>query len=158
MKEKSIVVPGEELVEGMDYLPGTGTFREGDKIFASKLGLGQVENKLIKVIPLTGVYMPKVADQIIGKVEDMNFNGWIVDMGGPYDAGLSIREVPEFVERGAYLSSYYNFGDIIMAKIYKVSRSNITDFSMKGPGLRKLKEGKLIQVTSSKVPTIYIKA
>jgi exosome complex component RRP4 len=62
MKEKSIVVPGEELVEGMDYLPGTGTFREGDKIFASKLRLGQVENKLIKVIPLTGVYMPKVAD------------------------------------------------------------------------------------------------
>ena len=41
-----------------------------------------------------------------------------------------------------------------MAKIYKVSRSNITDLSMKGPGLRKLKEGKIIQVTSSKVPRI----
>ncbi len=34
VKEKEIVVPGETLAEGMDYLPGSGTYREGEKILA----------------------------------------------------------------------------------------------------------------------------
>ncbi|MCD4666251.1 exosome complex protein Rrp4 [archaeon] len=154
MKEKSIVVPGEELAEGMDYLPGMGSFREGDKIFSSKLGLGLLDNKLIKVIPLTGTYMPRTDDQVIGRVSDISFGGWFVNLGGPYDANLSIREASEFIERGADLTTFYNFGDIIMAKVSKVIRNSIIDLSMKGPGLRKLKDGKIIEVTPSKVPRI----
>ena len=32
VKEKSIVIPGEELAKGIDFLPSYGTYREGDKI------------------------------------------------------------------------------------------------------------------------------
>ena len=39
VKERDIVVPGQELADGMDYLPSEGAFREGDKIISSKLGL-----------------------------------------------------------------------------------------------------------------------
>ena len=31
VEEREIVVPGQEIAEGMDYLPGEGTFREKDK-------------------------------------------------------------------------------------------------------------------------------
>ena len=36
IKDKEIAVPGEILAEGMDYLPGAGTYREGEKIFSSR--------------------------------------------------------------------------------------------------------------------------
>jgi len=32
IEDKSIVIPGEEIASGMDFLPGEGSFREGDSI------------------------------------------------------------------------------------------------------------------------------
>ncbi|MEK6901495.1 MAG: hypothetical protein AABX37_04075, partial [Nanoarchaeota archaeon] len=34
VNERDIVIPGEVLAEGMDYLPGDNTYREDDKICA----------------------------------------------------------------------------------------------------------------------------
>ena len=67
VKDKDIVVPGESLAEGMDYLPGNGTYREGDKILASQLGLVAVDGRAIKLIALSGKYLPKRGDTIICK-------------------------------------------------------------------------------------------
>ena len=50
------------------------------------------------------------------------------------------------------LTKYYDYGDIIAAKVNKVTRYNSIDITTKGPGLRKLMNGKIIQVTPSKVP------
>lgn len=153
-KDRDVAVPGEVLAVGMDFLPTTGTFREGDKIIASQLGLVNINGRLIKLVPLTGKYIPKRGDTIIGKIVDMGFSGWYVDIGCAYEASLSIRDIPEFVERGADLTQYYNFGDIIAARVTNVTRSKAIDLSMKGPGLRKLRGGKLIEVTPTKVPRI----
>jgi exosome complex component RRP4 len=73
--EKEIVVPGELVAEGMDYIPAVGTFREGDKIVSSLLGLVNLSGRLIKVIPLSGRYIPKSGDVVIGKVADIGFSG-----------------------------------------------------------------------------------
>ena len=154
IKNKEVVVPGQILAKGMDFLPAGGTFREDDKIIALHLGLVSVNGRLIKLIPLSGVYIPKRDDIIIGKVTDMNFNGWFVEIGCAYEAMLSVREATEFIERGADLAHYYDFGDNISAQILKVTRNKMIDLSMKGPGLRKLIGGKIINVTPSKVPRI----
>ena len=59
MEERNVVVPGEKLAEGMDHLPSDGAFREGDSIYAGRLGLLYLVGRLIKVIPLGGRYLPK---------------------------------------------------------------------------------------------------
>jgi len=155
LKDREIAIPGEKLAEGMDYLPAGGTFREGEGIYASQLGLISVSGRLVKLIPLNGKYFPKKGDMIIGKIVDMGFSGWRVDFGWAFEANLSMRDATsEFVEKRADLSQYYDFGDIIAAQITHVSGSKIIDLSMRGPGLRKLQGGKLIDVTPSKVPRI----
>ena len=53
IQDKAIVVPGEELAEGMDYLPGTDVLREGEKLIATKVGLVSISGRLIKLIPLS---------------------------------------------------------------------------------------------------------
>lgn len=154
IKDKAVVVPGEELAIGMDYLPGINSFRKDDKIISTKLGLVKVDKRLIKVIPLTGRYLPKVNDTLIGRVKEIGFYGWSVDIGSANLANLSIREATEFIDRGEDLTKFYDYNDLIIAKVTKVVRNKVIDLSMKGPGLRKIQGGKIIEVTPSKVPRI----
>jgi exosome complex component RRP4 len=154
VKDKEVVVPGQELASGMDYLPTGGAFRDSDKIISCQLGLINISGRLIKVIPLKGKYMPKKNDIVIGKIMNMSFSNWFVDIGCPSEAVLSFVNTNEYIDKGADLAQYYFFGDIIAAKINKVTRGTI-DLSMKeGPGLKKLVGGKIIQVAPSKVPRI----
>lgn len=153
VKEKDIVVPGEELASGMDYIPGSGTYRHADQIISMQVGLVSIAGRVLKVISFRGKYSPKVGDTVIGKVIDMTFSNWFVDLSCPSLALLSSRETGDFVEKGADLSQFYTFGDLIVASVAKVTRGSV-ELSMRGPGLRKLGPGRLFNVNPSKVPRI----
>ena len=84
IKEKEIVVPGQVLAEGMEYLPSHGTYRLNEQILANKLGVAFIDGKVIKTIPLAGKYLPKKNDIIIGKVIDVISMGWRVSMKSPF--------------------------------------------------------------------------
>lgn len=154
VKEHEIVVPGQELAEGIDFLPSIGTYRDQDNIVSSKLGIISVNKNIIKVIPLTGRYIPKIDDVVIGRVVEIGFYGWSVDIGSAYPATLSIRDTTEFIDKGENLTKYYDYGDTIAAGVIRVTRYNSIDITTKGPGLRKLSGGKVIEITPSKVPRL----
>ena len=154
-KDKEISVPGETLAVGMDVLPGAGTYRSGENIVANRLGLVMVEGRTIKLIPLSGRYIPKTGDTILCKVIDVGFSGWRLDTNSAYSAMLSMKDATsEFIARGANLTQYYDLGDYIVCKIVNVTSQKLIDVSMKGPGLRKLKGGRIIEVDPHKVPRI----
>ena len=78
-ENKKVVIPGDILAEGMDYLPGKGAFREEENVIASRLGIVNVQGSIINIIPLSGRYKAKKNDTVIGYVKDMSkmFNGCI---------------------------------------------------------------------------------
>lgn len=155
VQDKGIVIPGEVIATGMDFLPAGGVFREQDRIIAMQLGIVSVSGRLIKLIPLSGRYVPKRGDTVIGKVVDIGFSGWRIEIGWAFEANLSMKDASsEFIEKKADLTQYYDYGDVVAAQITHVSGSKIIDLTMRGPGLRKLKGGKIIEVSSSKVPRI----
>ncbi len=155
VKEKDIVVPGEILAEGMDFLPSNGTYRLKDKILAKKMGIVKTEGKVLKLIPLSGKYLPKRHDVIIGKVIDVNFNGWVIDTNSAYSAMLSMKDATsDYIRRGADLTRFYDIGDYIVTQIINVTSQNLIDLTMKGPGLRKLREGRIITINPHKVPRV----
>lgn len=155
INDKEIVVPGEVLATGIDYLPAYGTFREEDKIVAQYLGLVTIAGRLLKIVPLRGKYIAKPGDVVIGKITNITMSNWFIDIGTPYEAGLSMKDATsDYVERGADLSQYFNIGEILVTQITNVIKNKIIDLTMKGPGLRKLKGGRIIEVTPSKVPRI----
>ena len=154
-KDKTIVVPGEILATGMDYLPGFGTYRDKDRIIASRLGLTYLDGRAIKLIPLSGRYLPKRNDVIIGKVIDVTLHGWRLDINSAYSAMLMVKDgSSEFIEKGADLTRIYNLGDYVVAKIINVTSQKLVDLTMRGPGLRKLNNGRIIKVNPYKVPRI----
>lgn len=155
VQDKDIVVPGEIVAEGIDFLPSYGTYRLGDKILANRLGLIKIEGKVIKLIPLSGKYLPKKNDVIIGKVIDVNFSGWRVDTNSAYSAMLSLKEATsDFVRRGTDLTRFYDIGDYMVAQIINVTSQNLIDLTTKGPGLRKLRGGRIIAINPNKVPRV----
>ena len=155
VKNKDLVVPGEILGEGMEYIPSGNVFREGEKIIANTIGLVNIDNRVVKLIPLTGYYTPKKDDVIIGKISNITFSGWLVDIGHSNLSMISLKEGSnDYIERGADLSKYYSFGEFVSARVISVTKDGTSDLSMKGPGLGKLRNGRIIQITPSKVPRV----
>jgi exosome complex component RRP4 len=151
MEERKIVVPGETIIKGNEFLPGDGTQRDGEDVVAIKYGLASVEDKLVRIIPLSGAYIPRRGNTIIGTIVDITFRGWLVDFGGYANAFLPLVEVPKFVARGE-LKEHFDFGDVISAKVNDAHGS--VDLSVKMRGFGKLEGGQLMNVNPNKVPRV----
>lgn len=152
-KKKLIIVPGEIIVSGPDYLPGDGTMREGKDIIAIRYGLVEENDRLIRVIPISGIYTPRRGNVVIGKVIDITFNGWVFDINCPYVAFLPLSGCRGFISKKDDLTNFYNFGDRITAKVVSVKPRGV-DLTMKEKGLHKLIGGMVIKINSSKVPRV----
>lgn len=159
IQDKAIAVPGEDIAEGMDFLPASGTYRDGDKIVAARMGIVYIDGRLIRLIPLSGRYMPKRNDVIIGKVIDVSMTGWRLEINSAYTAMLNVKDATsEFINRGEDLTQFFDIDDYMVSKIVNVTSQKLVDLSMKGPGLRKVKGGRIIHVAPTKVPRIIGKA
>jgi len=155
VQDKEIVVPGQTLAAGMGFLPGPGTYREEDRVIAGRLGMVSVEGKVIKLIALSGRYNPRLKDKIIGKVIDVLMTGWRMDINSPYSAVMTLKDATsDFIPRGADLTQYFGLGDCVVCQIVNVTSQKLIDVSMKGPGLRKLRGGRFLEVSPFKVPRV----
>ena len=150
--KRQVVIPGEVIVNGDDYLPGEGTERTDKGIVALRFGLAEEFNKLIKVIPLSGTYQPRRGNVIIGKVEMITSNGWVTDIGAPENAFLPLMEVPRFVNKNG-MEEVLDIGDMVAAKIWSINRRGI-DLSIKSHGLGRIDEGIIIEINPNKVPRV----
>jgi exosome complex component RRP4 len=149
---RKIIIPGEVIVEGDEYLPGEGTEKKEDKIVSMRYGLSEESNRLVKVIQLSGIYQPRRGNVVIGKVENITFNGWVVDINAPENAFLSLMEVPRYVNKDG-LDEVMSIGDMVVAKIWNINKRGI-DLSIKSRGLGKVERGIILNINSNKVPRI----
>jgi len=151
--KRKLVIPGDFLGTGR---PGHGTFLEEGKVYAKVIGLADEKNGTHFVIPLSGVYDPKRGDGVIGRIEDIVFSKWIVDINSPYIATLPLNEaVEEFIDfTKTDLTKYFDYGDLIFAEITSVTKTKMVQLSMKSSRCRKLRGGRIVKVTPAKVPRI----
>jgi len=153
--EREVVIPGESLAEGMDYLPGDNTYREGDKIFSKVLGLVGVAGRVMKITPLSGPYLPRTGDKIIAKVFDITMSGWRFETNTAYSAMMNVKDASSrFIKRDEDLSQILSIGDYAVVKITKVTSQNLIDLTMKEPGMHKISGGRLVKINSQKVPRV----
>jgi len=152
---RDIVIPGEILGDLKEKKSGYGTFSEDEKIISKFLGIPKDSSGFLSVVPLSGVYIPRRQDKIIGFIISIEKVGWIVDINSPWSAFLSLSEaVDEFVDfKRTDIRRFYDTGDIIYAQVSDVRGSDV-QLSMKTPIARKLRDGVTIKITPSKVPRL----
>jgi len=160
IKDREIVIPGDLLAEGMNYLPSGRAYREGEKIFASSLGLANVKGSVIRVIPLAGRYIPKKEDAVIGEIVGISKFGWRVDINCPFDADLNVGEASfSYIDtRKTPLNRIFDIGDYIFGGIQGISERRFVSITTKAREYQKLVGGVVIKVSPTKIPRIIGKA
>jgi exosome complex component RRP4 len=151
---RKMVIPGELVAEGAMTL-GNGVYREGNKVYASIMGLLEQRRGYVKVIPLTGKYVPKVGDFVIGKITDVTLTNWDVDINSAYNAILNPRDY--FRDIDIFQTSLLKIlapGDMIFASVREVTPTKKVYIAMTNRGARILRGGRLLTINPAKIPRV----
>jgi exosome complex component RRP4 len=153
---REIVVPGDVL-DKSGLNAGDNTYVLDGKVHAAVLGIKNMSQNTVSVIPLRGQYMPITGDIVIGIVNDIGPSNWMVDINAPYPAPLRVNEVPWKVEFGD-TSKYLSMGCVVMLKVLMVDESKKISVTMNDSGLRKLEGGQIVDIPYSKVSRVIGKS
>ena len=150
--ERILVLPGEEIpAQGLK--PGPGTYRTGGKIYASVLGLLSARPPVVQVTPLSGRYIPKPHDIVIGTVTDVQGTFWLLDIGAPRWAPLHMTGSPWKVEIGE-TDRYLRVGDAVTVEVENLDPTGRIGVTMLGEGLGKLEGGTIVHVSPARIPRV----
>ena len=151
---RMLVTPGTLIVSG-DYKLGEFTFREGNDIYSTVMGLADVRRNMVRVIPLQGAYIPKPGDRVIGLVKEVQFLGWAAYIRGPTPGIMKVSEVPyNFDVIHGSLADILAVGDLIYTEILSVNEFMQVKLTMNHPDLRKLVGGHIYTLSPAKVPRL----
>ena len=151
VENKDLVIPGQILADD-EYYSGRGTFKENGKVCSSLLGRVSLRNKKIRVIPLKSKYVPKKGDVVIGKIKDVRFSMWDVDINSPYSGILPAFEV--FGREKKELNRVYDVGDVLVLRVVDVDEIKKAKLGLKGRGMGKFKGGIIVDIAPTKVPRL----
>ena len=150
--KKRHVIPGELIVSG-SYRAEQNTVMEGDKILATVIGLSDVHDGSVRVIPLTGGYYPKDDDLVIGKIVSHSAMSWEVDINSCYAGMLPATDVfgRDFSSHSDDLTAKLSNGDLIVARIVNADKTRDPLLTISGRELGKIDSGELVNISPSKV-------
>ena len=149
------VIPGDVIITG-DYRPGMFVQRRGNEVVALRIGLAEIVGNDVKVIPLSGAYMPRVEDMVVGKVVNVTGYGWEADINSCFVGYLPGQFVfgRDFSPATHDLNSRFTKGDLLLAKIEAFDRTRDPQLSIRGPNLGKIPQGEIVKITPMKVPRL----
>lgn len=150
---RRIVIPGEFVAEGECKL-GDGVFREGKMVYSSVLGMLDEKKDYVRVIPLTGKYMPKVGDFVIARIEGAQFSSWDADINSAYFTVLNARDYLHELDFGTDLGKVLAPGDFIFAIVREITPTKKVYITMADRMARVLKGGRFLSITPTKVPRV----
>ena len=154
MSQEQFVLPGDIIVTG-DYRPEQNVILEGDRLMSTAIGFSEIKDDLVTVIPLTGLYTPKVDDLVIGKIVSHNALSWEVDINSYYSGILTASDIfgKDYSPSRDDLSLKLKTGDIILARIANVN-SRDPLITIIGENLGKIDSGELIKISPTKIPRL----
>lgn len=152
-RDREVVVPGQPLAKGKFKLGRDVYIDEIGIIRSKKLGLVDLKDEEISVVPLAGAYMPNEEDIVIGIVAKVSGNTVLVDVRSPYQGAIPIprSRVAERVDIRKY---DLRVGDVILAKVKSFDGASSLILTIDFEGLGKLEGGYLLEVDPAKVPRV----
>ncbi len=153
--KRKYVIPGDVVTTG-PFRPEQNVILDGNKIIATAVGISEIYDDSVKVIPLTGKYIPKINDLVIGKVNSHTSLSWEVDVNSCYVGFLPAQDVfgRDFSAHADELSSKLKTGDLVAARIANFDRTRDPLITIGDRDLGKIDSGELVEISPSKVPRL----
>ena len=125
----------------------------GGRVYASLLGLVSERPPFVQVIPLSGRYIPKAGDVVVGTVTDVQSTFWLLDIGAPRWAPLHMTGTPWKVEIGE-TDHYLGVGDSVVVQVENLEATGRIGVTMQGEGLGKLEGGTIVRISPARIPRV----
>ena len=153
--KKRHVLPGDFITTAPLRLQDNVVL-DGKRIISTAIGLSDIFDDSVRVIPLTGVYIPKTDDLVIGTIQYIHGNSWFADINSCYQGMLLGQDV---FGRGSYptkseMEERLSKGDIIFAKIANSDRQREPLISIADQSLGKIDSGELVKISPAKIPRL----
>ncbi|MEM2760047.1 MAG: exosome complex RNA-binding protein Rrp4 [Nitrososphaerales archaeon] len=152
---RKYVVPGDYIADG-NVKPLTNVVKIGEKIYATRVGIAEVGRDGAKVIPLSGVYMPRVGDLVVGKVIDHSAMAWELDINSCFSGHLPAQDVygKDFSPSHDDLTKTFRIGDLVVCKIANFDRSRDPLLTVADKDLGKIPKGEVVRISPTRVPRL----
>ena len=153
--KRKYVIPGDVVTSG-PYRPEQNVILDGNKIISTTIGISEIYDDSVRVIPLTGKYIPKINDLVIGKVVSHTSLSWELDINSCYVGFLPAQDVfgRDFSAHADELTSKLKTGDLVAARIANFDRTRDPLVTISDRDLGKIDSGDLVQISPSKVPRL----
>ena len=153
--KRKYVIPGDKIVDG-NFRPSMNVIRVGNSIFSTRIGIAETGRDGIKVIPLSGVYIPRVNDVVIGKIVDRSSLSWDVDINSCFSAHLPAQDVfgRDFSPARDDMNRELATGDLITARIIAFDRTRDPMLTIQDRDLGKIHRGESVKISATRVPRL----
>jgi exosome complex component RRP4 len=153
--KRRYVIPGDKIIEG-NYKPLMNVMKSGDYLISTRIGIAEAGKDGVKVIPLSGVYIPRVNDLVIGKVIDRSSLSWDIDINSCFFAHLPAQDVfgRDFSPARDDMGRQLNIGDLIIARIVSFDRTRDPMLTVQDKDLGKIPYGEFIKISPTRVPRL----
>ena len=153
--KKRYVIPGDVITTAPLRLD-QNVVLDGKRIMATCMGLSDVSSDSVRVIPLAGVYLPKIDDLVLCTITFISGSSWFADMDSCYQGMLLGQDV---FGRGSYptmeeMKARLDKGDLVYARIANSDRMREPLLSIMGENLGKIDSGELVKISPTKIPRL----
>ena len=154
-ERRKYVIPGDVITTG-PFRPEQNVILDGNKIIATTIGISEIYDDSVKVIPLTGMYIPKIDDLVIAKVNSHTSLSWELNINSCYVGFLPAQDVfgRDFSAHADELSSKLKTGDLVAARIANFDRTRDPLVTISDRDLGQIDSGELVEISPSKVPRL----
>jgi exosome complex component RRP4 len=153
--KRKYVIPGDVVTTG-PFRPEQNVILDGNNIIATTIGISEIYDDSVRVIPLTGMYIPKIDDLVIAKVNSHTSLSWELDINSCYVGFLPAQDVfgRDFSAHADELSSKLKTGDLVAARIANFDRTRDPLVTISDRDLGQIDSGELVEISPSKVPRL----
>src|ERR671937_901387 len=143
--KRRYVIPGDKIAEG-DFRPLMNVIKPGNALIATRIGIAETGRDGVKVIPLSGVYIPRVNDLVIGKIIDHS----------SLSAHLPAQDVfgRDFSPARDDMGKHFAIGDMITARVMAFDRTRDPMLTVQDRDLGKIPRGEALKISATRVPRL----
>ena len=153
--KRKYVIPGEVVARG-NVRADLNVMRINDQLVATRVGMAEIGHDVVRVIPLSGPYIPRIDDLVVGKIIDYSAFAWEADINSCFFGILPAASVfgRDYSPAKDSLTDKLKVGDMIAARVIAFDRTRDPLLSISGPGLGRIPRGQVAKISPAKVPRL----
>ena len=155
--KNQFVLPGD-IISG-SYEPAQNVILNDNRLLSTAIGFCEINDNEASVSPLTGFYIPRSDDLVIGKIKSHTSMVWEIDINSYHVGILPAFDIfgKDYNPSKHDLSSKLNVGDLVAVRIVSGDTARDPLVTISGENLGKIDSGELVKVSFAKISYLISK-